>query len=127
MKIVVLNTPVSGNWHRDSDLLSLSGKLSDIELVIEKDSDASIWSIMFTDTTAYRVTSEEFSTTGLLGRLPVTGGFFEVIESPWIAELSHGGSENIEGSRHFIYCCYDEVIEIIATDFRYTRRQAAIS
>ncbi len=121
MKIIELNTPVSGTWHRDSELLSINGKLPDLELVIEKDSDSSIWNIRFTDSTAYKVTSEGFSTTGFLEFLPVKGVFFEVIESPWIAELSNGsGSGELTGSRHFVYCCYDEVVEIIAKDFRYT-------
>lgn len=120
MKIIELNIPVSGTWHRDSELLAIGGKLPDLELVIKKDSDSSRWHVRFTDATAYKVTSEEFSTTGFLASLPLEGGFFEAIESPWMGELSQGGSDQLAGSHHFIYCCYDEVIEIIAKDFSCT-------
>jgi len=50
----------------------------------------------------------------LIEKLPHPGGFFEVLDSPWIQELGKGEVHFLGQSRHFVVCCYDEILEVVA-------------
>lgn len=55
--------------------------------------------------------------------LPEGGALFEVIESPLIKEL--GDAEFLLKSRHYIVCCYEEVIEVAAWEAEVTSETEA--
>lgn len=120
MQIIEIKGPGFGTWTRDCILLSFEGGLSRIELMVDKDSTNSKWRVVFDNVVAYKVMQEEFSTTGILYDFPIEGGFFEVKDSSWIEELCKGSPDIIADKHHFVYFCYDEVLEVIAKDFTIT-------
>ena len=67
----------------------------------------------FTSVQAFRVTTEECAW-HILEKIPHSGGFFEVLDSPWVQELDKGEVHFLGKSRHFVVCCYDEIVEVVA-------------
>ena len=118
MDIITIENSASGTWHRDAELLAIKSHTG-LELIVEKDSDNKKWRIVFNGIIAYKVTCEEFYV-GILDQLPIDGGFFEIKDSPWIAEYGDYRSDILSERHHFVYCCYDEAIEVIAKDFTVT-------
>ena len=45
------------------------------------------------------------------------GAMFEIVESQWIDDLGKGRVKFLDASRHFVICCYDEVVEVVAHGF----------
>jgi hypothetical protein len=110
MKIVAWNTPISAPWPRALDLKELKFEAAALLLNVEEEAGAS-WQIAFKSVQAFKTTTEECAGS-LIGQLPEKGGLFEVLDSPWIKEL--GAASFLAKSHHYIVCCYDEVIEVIA-------------
>lgn len=112
MKFIKMQNSGCGDWSRDCDLKQLDPLLSNFSLEYERDSDLTKWKLSFEDVAAYRMTSEEFSRTGNLAGLPIEGAFFEIDESEWINNLT--GSDNSFKLKHYVFCFYDEVVEVAA-------------
>lgn len=72
---------------------------------------------MFQDFIALKITSEEFTADKCLRSLPVDAAFFEIDDSPWINELMYTKKDILKKCKHFVFCFYDETIEIIAKEF----------
>lgn len=117
MEIVKIDTAAAGTWHRDCELISLDHQLSDFQLVFVKDSDSKKWKVLFKNPVSFKVTSEEFIGVGVLAKLPNDGSFFEVKESEWVEEIADG--DQSLNYKHFIFCFYEEVIEILAEDLSF--------
>jgi hypothetical protein len=118
MKVYDLDKSFSGVWHRDCELLGLKFKPSHLELIYYRDEDSTNWKISFSSFTAFKVTTEELGAVGYLGYLPDSGAFYELSESPWLAELVNTGVSFVKDARHFVFCFYDEIVEIIAPNFK---------
>jgi hypothetical protein len=117
MKVIPIDTPGTGTWARDCELICLSDSyLSDCKgfrVSYRRDEDDTYWMMHCETITAYKVISEELSTTGYLINLPADGAFYEILDSPWLAEL--GNKDRIlSGYRHFVLQFYEETIEVIA-------------
>lgn len=117
MKIIDLNIPASGTWKRDCVLTSIK-IYPDLILEFAKDSDQSQWKIYFSDFISIKITSEEFTSDKLLRELPEAGSFYEVIHSKWIEELMFSKNEILCKCKHFVFCFYDEVIEVISSSIK---------
>jgi len=116
MDIRQINISAAGTWPRDCELISLTKK-NGLTIIYHKDSDDSYWSLKFEIIPAYKVTGEEFSTTGYLINLPADGSFFEIIDSPWLNEFRKNHARIIDKCKHYVLQFYDETIEIIASIF----------
>ena len=116
MKVIKLNIPVAGCWKRDCELTDIQVKPS-LLLAFNVETDDSVWRIVFKDYIAIKITSEEFTADKCLRALPVEGAFFEIADSPWIEELMYAKKEILEKCKHFVFCFYDEAIEVIAEGF----------
>lgn len=110
MRIVTWNTPIRAPWPRALDLTELTFGAFGLVLHVEDEGGAR-WQIAFKSVQAFKTLSEECAG-GLLEQLPEKGGLFEVLDSWWIAEL--GNASFLGKSHHYIVCCYDQVIEIVA-------------
>lgn len=117
MKIVKIDNVAAGTWHRDCELTSLVYQLSDFQFEFEKDSDSKKWKVLFKKAVSYKVTSDEFIAGGLLEKLPDDGSFFEVKDSSWVNELADG--EQSLKLKHFIFCFYEEILEVLAEEFNF--------
>lgn len=120
MKIVTLQNLATGTWYRDCELISIQWQRSIIDLVIYKESTNNKWRIRFHCVVMYKVISEEVAFADILGKLPHKGGFFEIFESPMFRQYYRYRKDVLNDMHHFVYCCYDEVIEVIAKDFTVT-------
>jgi len=112
MRVIAWKSEIAAPWKRALDLKDLRTTDGGLHLEIEEESGRS-WNLDFKPVQAWRVTSEECAG-NLIARLPAEGALFLVRESGWRKEL--GDVESVQKSEHFIVCCYDEVIEVLAWD-----------
>ena len=49
---------------------------------------------------------------------PQGGAFYEIVNSPWHLELLNTKVHFLEDTKHFVFCFYDEVVEVIAPSIR---------
>jgi len=112
MKVIPWKSEIAAPWKRALDLKDLRTIDGGLHIEIEEESGRS-WNLDFKPVQAWRVTSEECAG-NLIARLPAEGALFLVRESGWRKEL--GDAEPVQKSEHFIVCCYDEVIEVLAWD-----------
>ena len=114
MEIKKVINEACGSWHRHCELLSMNCNMSNLSLIYAKEEDSKTWKINFTNPVCYKVTSEEFGGTGLLSKLPQDGSFFEVYDSPWVQSVLQNDFQlNL---KHFIFCFYEEIIEVLCED-----------
>lgn len=114
MKVKTWELPISATWHRATDLGSLHLDREGLTLMLnEQDSDRR-WRLTFSEVQAFKWTTEESAAT-ILGALPKTGAFYEVVGSNWLPELGQGKLDYMSRASHYIICCYDEVLEIAAS------------
>ena len=111
MRIIPWTLPIKAVWTRALDLREQRLASRKLILILQEES-GDLWQITFSPIQAFRVLTEECAAS-VLSKLPQDGGLFEVIESSWILEL--GDAEFLRDSRHYIVCCYDEVIEVVAS------------
>lgn len=110
MKTTPWTIDVTARWKRALDLKNLRASGGGLRIQIEEESGRS-WSLDFKPVQAWRVTSEECAG-NLIAMLPAEGALFLVQDSDWRKELGDSGS--VQKSQHFIICCYDEVVEVLA-------------
>jgi hypothetical protein len=115
-KLISLETPIRASWVRSLELVSLQYATNAITLVVDNDDDGKRWRIGFSSTQALRVTAFECALM-IMAASQGQDATFEVVESQWIEELGKGSVRFLEASRHFVICCYDEVIEVVAHRF----------
>ena len=118
MKIKKIDSPATGTWARDCELISLiNDKKNGFILKYHKDSDDTYWILKCEMRPAYKVVGEEFFRVGYLRDLPKEGAFFEILDSPWIKEIGEFESRIPVGCKHYVLQFYDETVEIIASKF----------
>jgi hypothetical protein len=106
--------PIRAEWHRAMELESLSFGREGLTLVLVEEDSETRWRLRFPEVQAFRCVTEE-SASHLLGLLPAQGAFYELAHSPWLRELGQGKLEYLADARHYVVCCYDEVLEIVAS------------
>ena len=112
MKASHWQTPIFAGWKRDLDLKDVRFSNSVLSVHVEQESNRS-WILQFSSVQAWKVTAEECAD-NVLQNLPESGSLFIVDESPWIRQL--GECSALQGSKHFVICCYDEVLEVLARE-----------
>ena len=111
MRVIPWETIVEASWTRDLELEN--PQFPNGVLQFEVATEEKRWLLRFGSVQAWKVTAEEYA--GLfLSMLPEEGALFIVEESPWPRELD--AVEELQKSKHFVVCCYDEVIEVLAWD-----------
>lgn len=120
MRVIKIEHPAAGTWSRDCELEVFHSDLSSLRFEYAKDSDASKWKITFLNAVSYQVTAEEFgSLIGIFYELPIEGAFYEIKNSQLIERYLAGGKPAFQ-LKHYLFCFYDEFIEVIAENFRFT-------
>jgi hypothetical protein len=113
--VIPWDAPLQAKWYRATELAALQFGGGKLALKLVEEDVERMWLLSFGTVQAIRVTAEECATS-ILERLPKQGGFFEMQDSPWLKELGQGRVAFLENARHFIVCCYDEIVEVVATD-----------
>ena len=105
-------SPISAAWYRSCELNSLRFESNAVVLELVDD-DGRRWRLIFTDTQALEVTTEECAVE-IIEQLPEGGGAFAADDSDWLTSLGKGEVHFLDKSRHFVVPCYDEVVEVVA-------------
>ena len=104
--------PIRAAWHRATELTEVRFGREGLTLRLVEEDTEQTWVMTFASVQAFKSTTEECAAS-ILSRLPEQGGFFEVLDSPWLDELGRGQASFLDEARHYVICCYDEVIEIV--------------
>jgi hypothetical protein len=107
------DTPIRASWRRASELAQLSFGGDGLTLKLVEEETGQAWVMTFRSVQAFRSTTEECAGS-VLSLLPENGGFFEIVDSPWLKELGRGRVSFLNEARHYVICCYDEVIEVVS-------------
>jgi hypothetical protein len=105
--------PVKAAGHRDLELRDLRFQGNELVLKVVSEADALEWTFEFLEVQAFRTTAEECMNP-LVEKLPFDAACFEIENSPWIDALGRGTVRFLEDSHHFVVCCYDEIVEVVA-------------
>lgn len=110
MRAVQWETEILATWKRALDLQNICFTNGSLLLEVEEESGKK-WLLKFEPTQAYKMTAEECAG-NIISGLPSAGAMFIIQQSGWLQRL--GTAEPLRKSQHFIICCYDEVIEVLA-------------
>ncbi len=113
MKITPWNLPICAPWPRALELQDLTFDTSGLVLLLAEEEGEKHWRLTFKSVQAFRLITEECAGT-LMGILPEKGGLFKIEESSFIEDL--GQPYFLSNAHHFVVCCYEEVVEVVATD-----------
>jgi len=116
MTVRTWDLPIRADWHRATELRSLTFGREGLSLRLLEEDTGKEWRLHFPEVHAFKCTTEE-SAASVLGSLPVTGAFYEILDSAWLPQLGLGKRECMSQSKHYVITCYDEVIEIVATHY----------
>lgn len=114
MSVKAWELPIKAEWHRATELGSLSFSRDGLTLILIEGDSGRHWRLRFPEVQAFKCITEE-SAADLLGTLPPQGAFYEVVDSPWLSELGRGKIEYMAQAKHYVICCYDEVLEVVAS------------
>jgi hypothetical protein len=110
MHVILWQTDIVAPWKRALDLKDLRFANGTLLLDVEEEAGTP-WTLQFAPVQSWRVTAEECAGSIVSG-LPPDGSLFIVESSEWIRQL--GSATPLQNSRHFVICCYDEVVEVLA-------------
>lgn len=106
-------TPITASSRRSLELDRIHYQPGGVEVrLVEEDSERR-WVVRFSQVQGMRITTFE-SASRVLAALNGSGGLFELTSSQWLDFLGKAHVEYMQKSRHFVICCYDEVVEIAA-------------
>ena len=115
MTVKTWDLPLKAEWDRATELRSLTFGREGLTLRMAEEDTEKEWRLHFSEIQAFKCTTEE-SASSVLGSLPTRGAFYEVLDSTWLRELGLGKLDYMARAKHYIICCYDEVVEVVATD-----------
>ena len=98
MKTIPWDIPISARNTRANELVDLSYTVDGLTIVLFEEEKGRRWELNFMSVQAFRLTTEECALQ-ILSSLPSPGGFFEVIDSPWLHKLGKGRIDFLEGSQ----------------------------
>lgn len=112
MTVKPWKTPIAAAGRRTLELVSVTYETAGIAVQVSEETERT-WRILFRSTQGLRVTTFE-SAFDVLKDISGDGGLFEIEGSAWLNSLGAGRLEYMKRTRHFIICCYDQVIEVAA-------------
>jgi hypothetical protein len=112
VRVNLWKTPISADWKRDLELRSINAGQGGLVVEVAQESSDRSWLLEFSPIQAWKVTAWECAGR-ILGALPDPGSLFVIEDSPWIEELGNDTGLLLR-STHYVVCCYDEVVEVLA-------------
>lgn len=112
MQPIHWKTELAATWKRALDLKDIRRANGGLVVEVEEESGKR-WSLEFKAVQAWNVTSEECAG-NIVSELPAEGALFTMQQSDWLRQL--GDASPLQKSQHFVICCYDEIVEVLAWD-----------
>ncbi len=113
MSFILWDVPIKADAYRSTDLEKFNFDRNELAFTLTEEDTEESWSLSFDSYQAFRTTTEECSSK-VIELLPNEGGFFKADESEWLNSLGKGEVPFLDDACHFIVCCYDEIIEVVA-------------
>lgn len=110
MKAIHWKTEIPVTWKRALDLKDVRPANGGLLIEVEEE-HGTRWLLQFKAVQAWKVTTEECAGT-IVSELPSEGAFFTIRQSDWLRQL--GDAAPLQKSKHFVICCYDEIVEVLA-------------
>jgi len=108
-----LETPIEALGRRSLELESIIYEPGSIVVRVLEESTEKCWQVCFSNIQGLKVTTFE-SAFEVLKELDGDGALFEFKQSKWLDSLGVNELEYMKKARHFVICCYDEVVEVMA-------------
>ena len=119
MDIAAWDVPINATWQNSNILIDLAYNEDGLEIVLLEEERRQRWVMHFEEILAYKVITEEWSKWSTQ-QIPADGGFFEILDSPWLAALGLTETPLEKTPHHFLICCQRELIEVAAWDCIFT-------
>lgn len=116
MKIEPLNIPAA--CAKGFELISINLDRKGFRIDY-RSKDEIYWILRCEHMIAYKVVGKEISENKYLMSLPLEGTFFEILDSPWIAEFGPDKPGILERCKHYVLKFGNKIIEIIAQKFTF--------
>ncbi len=113
MSFVFWDVPIKAESFRSTELKEFKFDRHTLIFKLIEEGTEETWSLSFDSLQAFRTTTEECSVK-ILEQLPANGGFFKSTESTWLSSLGKGDIHFLDNACHFVVCCYDEIVEVVA-------------
>ena len=115
MDVHVWQTPIRATWHKSNALIDFTYTPDVLEVVIQEEETPAKWHISFKELAAFKILVPH-NAHWSLEALPPDGGFFRIVDSPWLAALGLSETNDHRTALHFVICCKRELIEVAAYD-----------
>lgn len=109
------DTPIKADFFRSTDLKEVVFNERGLGCVLIEEETEENWMLSFDALQGLRITTEECSAR-LLEIFPDGGGFFKSYQSTWLSNLGKGDVPFLDDACHFVICCYDEILEVVASE-----------
>ncbi len=119
MDVHVWETPIRADWHKSNTLVDFTYTPDVLEIVIQEEGTPAKWHIAFKHLAGFKIIVGD-NAHWSLEPLPPDGGFFRIVESPWLAALGLTETNDHLSAQHFVVCCKRELIEVAAYDAVFT-------
>ncbi len=119
MDIAAWEVPINATWQKSNVLIDLAYGEDGLEIVLLEQESRQRWVMHFEEILAFKVITDEWSKWSA-EQIPADGGFFEMIDSPWLAALGLTDTSLEDTPHHFLICCQRELIEVAARECRFT-------
>jgi hypothetical protein len=113
MHAILWESGIPATWKRALDLKDIRRVNGGLVVGVEEES-GKYWFLEFKAVQAWKVTSEECAG-NIISELPPEGALFMIQQSDWLRQL--GDAAPLQKSKHFVICCYDEIVEVLAWDW----------
>lgn len=115
MDITAWDVPINASWQKSNILIDLAFNEDGLEMVLLEEESRQRWVMRFEKILAFKVITEEWSKWSS-EHIPADGGFFEIIDSPWLAALGLAETSLENAPHHYLICCQQQLIEVAAWD-----------
>ncbi len=119
MEVAAWDVPINATWQKSNILIDLAFTEDGLEIVLLEEESRQRWVMHFEAIAAFKVITEEWSKWSA-EHIPEDGGFFEILDSPWLAALGLTETSLEDTPHHFLICCQRELIEVAAWDCLFT-------
>lgn len=121
MDVQTWDVPVNATWSKSNILIDFAYTEDGVEIVLIEEESKQRWVMHFEEVMAFKVISNEWAKWSS-EQIPPDGGFFEIMDSPWLQALGATEDPLAKKPHHFIICCQLELVEVAAWECHFTAK-----
>ncbi|MDK1021893.1 MAG: hypothetical protein QGD90_09700 [Candidatus Hydrogenedentes bacterium] len=121
MDVQIWDVPINATWSKSNILVDFAYNEDGVEIVLLEEESKQRWVMHFEEVMAFKIISNEWAKWST-AQIPPDGGFFEIMDSPWLQALGTTENPLAKEPHHFIICCEQELIEVAAWECHFTAK-----